>query len=244
MKYQCLYIESDCSLYERQSSYINAQHVFMAVRAQSMKEGIEKVADMDLLYVVVNGSTVKGYKSGLRALRKATTAPIFILENEYCMKEAGDVVGLGADAYSQVCNDPRRSFDLIMAYFHRFWDRGHPHKDIKDLAAYGGVVIFPSHNIAIIDGVAIELSEREAQILHLFVVNKGKFLTYQKIRQHIGYAINEVYDETKHRSLCIAVGRLSRKIKAVSQDVYIKNWREYGYGLGQKNGLVKNATSQ
>ena len=121
-----LAIEKNEMIHERESKAWLDRNI-SSIRVSSMNEGIEKAIKNQFLYIGINAANIN-YMPQLRLLRDVTNDPILISTTTYTMQEQGKAIGLGADLFGQISDNPSENIESVMALINRLNERSRQRK--------------------------------------------------------------------------------------------------------------------
>lgn len=178
---------------------------------------------LDLMLPKVDGMSL------LKKIRNMNSTPVLILsakDGEY-----DKILGLefGADDY---LTKPFSLLELqarVKALLRRNNEYQAPVKEKEEQVSIGNLIIEPMNYIALKDGVNLNLTAKEFQILNLFVMNPKKVYTKVELYQEI-WDDEFLHDENV---LNVHIRRLRKKIEDdPSNPQYIQTVWGIGYKLG------------
>lgn len=178
---------------------------------------------LDLMLPKVDGMSL------LKKIRNMNSTPVLILsakDGEY-----DKILGLefGADDY---LTKPFSLLELqarVKALLRRNNEYQAPAKEKEEQVSIGDLIIEPMNYIALKDGVNLNLTAKEFQILNLFVMNPKKVYTKVELYQEI-WDDEFLHDENV---LNVHIRRLRKKIEDdPSNPKYIQTVWGIGYKLG------------
>jgi len=159
----------------------------------------------------------------LRRLREGSAVPVVMLTARG--EEIDRVVGLelGADDYVTKPFSLRELVARVGAIFRRLdhvaqvlaEDRGAAAADDGDLLEYGALTLRPEYRQAVLEGIALDLSRTEFDLLHLLLRNPGRAFSRS-------YLLDAVWGEhyvTGDRSVDNAILRLRKKLGSLGEAI-------------------------
>ena len=159
----------------------------------------------------------------LRRLREGSAVPVVMLTARG--EEIDRVVGLelGADDYVTKPFSLRELVARVGAIFRRLdhvaqvlaEDRGVAAPDDGDVLEYGPLTLRPEYRQAVLEGVALDLSRTEFDLLHLLLRNPGRAFSRS-------YLLDAVWGEhyvTGDRSVDNAILRLRKKLGSLGEAI-------------------------
>jgi len=157
-----------------------------------------------------------------RKIRASSRVPIVMLTARGSVMDRIVGLELGADDYLPKPFEPRELVARLQAVLRR----GSPQKEPPDIAKLGALEVNWDARTARHDGRLLELTAAEFELLGLFIRNRGRALTRDRILEATRGLDWEAFD----RSIDVLVSRLRQKLgDDPRQPVFIKTVRGLGY---------------
>ncbi|GLS27682.1 response regulator transcription factor [Marinibactrum halimedae] len=191
--------------------------------------------DIVLLDVILPGICGKDVCRNMRAKKDYTPVMMLTALNEVHDRVAG--LNIGADDYLSKPFD----FEELIARIHALIRRSRYTQDSSDytnIQTCGRIVFDRQSFIVTVDGTAVELSDKEREILSMFMINEGKVLARERILNSVWGANSDPLTNV----IDVYVGRLRKKLKLSKQE--LKNIRGVGYRFSSPEPTAQNCTSQ
>ncbi len=135
--------------------------------------------DISLIILDVMMPKIDGWET-CRTIRKSSNVPIIMLTAKGEEKDELQGFKCGADEYISKPFSPKILTARVDALVRRAYNF-----DNADNVDIGGIIIDKAAHIVKIDGVAIELSFKEFELLTYFVENRGLALSREKILNNV-----------------------------------------------------------
>jgi DNA-binding response OmpR family regulator len=219
-----LVVDDDPALRELLSAYLgdNGFQVELAADGAGMRRAMDgTVPDAVVLDLMLPG------EDGLaltREIRARSTVPILMLSARG--EEIDRVVGLevGADDYLAKPFSPREMLARLRALLRR--SQAMPVRDDATVSRFGPFLFDPAARRLLRDGVDLDLSAAEFDLLKAFVERPNRVLNRDFLLELLKGYERDPFD----RTVDIRVGRLRRKIEAdPAHPAYIRTVRGEGY---------------
>lgn len=195
---------------------------------EAIKLATNEKPDLILLDIMLPG---KDGNEVLREIRKTQTMPIIMLTAKDT--EIDKVLGLelGADDYVTKPFSNRELIARVKANLRRLNIPEYTQKESKDITI-GNLTIHPDAYVVSRDGVQIELTHREFELLHYLARHIGQVMTREHLLETVwGY---DYFGDV--RTVDVTVRRLREKIEEnPSNPVWIVTRRGVGYYLRNPN---------
>ncbi|GFZ78622.1 DNA-binding response regulator [Compostibacillus humi] len=195
---------------------------------EAIKLATNEKPDLILLDIMLPG---KDGNEVLREIRKTQTMPIIMLTAKDT--EIDKVLGLelGADDYVTKPFSNRELIARVKANLRRLNIPEDTQKESKDITI-GNLTIHPDAYVVSRDGVQIELTHREFELLHYLARHIGQVMTREHLLETVwGY---DYFGDV--RTVDVTVRRLREKIEEnPSNPVWIVTRRGVGYYLRNPN---------
>jgi DNA-binding response OmpR family regulator len=214
-------------LQQRLQKVFAADEHFCAVAEDAEQARAALQGDTFDLVVLEQGQPPGSGLSLLCQIRRRHHTPVLILAPTHSVVET--VLGLdtGADDYVCVPFDPRELRARVRAQLRRAGRYSRPAEE-GDRYDLGGVVLDVSQRDAFRQGIALNLTTREFELLYLLARHRGETLASQRIFESVwGYTA-----ECGLKALTVCVGRVRRKIEVDAQHPrLLVSVRGFGYRL-------------
>lgn len=198
-----LIIDDDEKLLGLLSEYLN-KFGYKVITALDPEEGMKelnrKKPDLVILDVMLPNKT--GFDV-CKDIRKESSIPIIMLTARGDVTDRIVGLELGADDYLPKPFEPRELVARIQSIFRRISSLK-TSQEIK----FDNLIIDIDKHLVLIDGLHIELTTMEFEILELFIRNQGKVLTRDRLMEMLKGTDWETYD----RSVDVLISRLRQKL--------------------------------
>ncbi|AZR74449.1 DNA-binding response regulator [Anoxybacter fermentans] len=205
------------------------QQGFEAIEAADGLEAIRKVEEerpdlviLDLMLPKMDGLEVC---QKIRHSRELAKIPIIMLTARG--EEVDRVLGLeiGADDYVTKPFSPRELMARVKAILRRL-AQSQVEEDSNDKLSIGVLKIIPSRYRATFEGIELELTPKEFELLYMLALRPGKVFTRNELLEKVwGY---EYMGDT--RTVDVHIRRLRKKMEEINPDLdYIETIRGVGY---------------
>jgi two-component system phosphate regulon response regulator OmpR len=228
---QVLVVDDDPEIRNLLGRYVEGQ-AFRVLLASSCRELRERLAANQIDLVVLDVMLPDG--SGLDACRdlraKRSTIPIILLT---ALKEDVDrIIGLetGADDYLGKPFNPRELVARIRAVLRRRTEAGSRTSGTRTYRFEGFVADPHMRSVMSTQGIAIELTGAEYDLLQTFLDRPGRVLSRAQLLDLVRGRDGDVLD----RSIDVLVSRLRRRFDGSGTTRLIKTVRNGGYQLVAK----------
>jgi two-component system response regulator ResD len=198
-------IEDDPSISELLQLYLGREGY--QVHTTSLgATGVTLVKDNDPALVILDLMLPDG--SGfdvLKGVRAFCQAPLIILTARDAEQDKILGLELGADDYMVKPFSPGELVARARAVQRRFGAQGDPASGPQML---GGIELLPAERIVRVDGLQVELTPKEFELLHYLLINRGLALTRERLLEEVwGYSS---YGDA--RTVDVHVGQLRKKL--------------------------------
>jgi len=162
----------------------------------------------------------------LKANRQSASIPVIMLSARDEMLDKVLGLELGADDYITKPFSPRELVARVKVHLRRKQLPVEEEEVVKEEVRANRLVVQPEKYEALLDGVRLELTQKEFELLYLLVANPGRVFTRDKLLEKIwGYN----YDR-KSRTVDVHIRYLRQKIeKDPANPDYIETVRGVGY---------------
>ena len=225
-----LVIDDDVELCELLSDYLGPEG-FQIEAAYNSAEGLLRALEgghsLIILDVMLPG--MSGFEV-LRRLRARSRTPVLMLTARG--DDVDRIVGLemGADDYLPKPFNPRELLARVQAVLRRHG--AHPEAE-STRAAAGPLVVDADRRVATLDGVALELTTTEFDILRTLVTNAGRVIPRERLME---LARGEDYASFE-RSVDVHVSHIRRKLgDDPKRPRFVKTVRGIGYTIPKDPG--------
>lgn len=210
-------------LYLRNSDY-------KILKAYNGEDGLKilETQKVDLLIVDLMMPGIDGYEL-IRKVREKNTIPIIIISAKY--ENYDKVLGLdmGADDYVTKPFEPLELIARVNAQLRRSYSLN-SNESIDSILRSGNLELNKENVNVKKDGKEITLTLKEFKMLELFMENKNKVLTKQKIFEKV-WEEDYLYDDNV---IMVHISNLREKIQDDKNNKYIKTIRGIGYRFEDK----------
>lgn len=238
MKQAYITIEKDAdAFYSYQAKW--AKRSITGERVDTMTEAIIRAMEVERsrveqLYFISIVADDVNFLPQLDILVEVTAAPILIATSpeHYTRKEHLASLAAGADFYAQYCGDSDDDIDGVIAAIRSVEKRGKKEISPTSVVADGKILMSLSSRQAFVHDKNAELTHMEFDLLHHFMKNRGRAITYEELFYNVwekGKADKCEFGETFNQSIRDTVNRLRKKLKADNTSDVIKTVRESGY---------------
>jgi two-component system phosphate regulon response regulator OmpR len=193
------------------------------VSAAAHAEGARRLLasfDFDLLIIDVMMPQEDGF-SLLESLRKTSSAPMFLLTARGDPQDRIKGLQIGADDYVPKPFDPEELALRINNTLRRTQVRS---AAVQESVRFGPNVFHTGRSELTRDGLAVRLTEAEAQLLKVLAARGGESISREELARRTGAGLE--------RSVDVQVTRLRRKIEPDARNpIYLQTVRGIGYRL-------------
>lgn len=214
-------IEDDPSIRELLELYLGREGYQVHATALGT-DGITLIKDSRPALVILDLMLPDG--SGfdvLKAVRAFSQAPLIILTARDAEHDKILGLELGADDYMVKPFSPGELVARARAVQRRAGAQG----DLKEVSqALGGIELLPAERMVRVDGLPVDLTPKEFELLHYLLINRGLALTRERLLEEVwGYSS---YGDA--RTVDVHVGQLRKKLGAWGRVI------QTVWGLGYK----------
>ncbi|MBT9462886.1 response regulator transcription factor [Hydrogenophaga sp.] len=185
-----------------------------------LRSGVFDAAILDVMLPEMDGFEL------CRTIRKESDIPIVMLTARGDVMDRVVGLELGADAYLPKPFEPRELVAHIQTMLRRRNGHNGPASGAPapDLLAFEGLTIDPARRSVTRQGIAVELTGTEFELLHLLARESGRVFTRDDILNQLRGHEADLYT----RAVDIVVSRLRKKLEPLD---CIKTLRNAGYSL-------------
>lgn len=189
----------------------------------TVREGLAELAGKDYDLVVLNASfpEMDGMEL-LKTLRGLKPMPILILSTSAALADKLEAFKTGADDYLTKPFETEECLARVYALLRRFHELNPLKTRVYSVVVHGGLVIKRNTRQALINGLPLELTYREYELLTLFLSHKEQVFTFEQLYEMVW---GEPYMGNKNSVVC-EMKRLRKKLGDVDP---IEAVREVGY---------------
>jgi two-component system OmpR family response regulator len=225
MKY--LAVDSDIDVANREALVWEKRAIGME-RVDNMTDGIKKLMINEYLFFGINGGVID-FMPLLRTMSRATSSPIFIVTDNFSTQTEVNALENGADLYSRWHESTEDNILSVLANLSRKSERkASPRKVI----IHGNLLLSPVQRSVYIKDREIELTRREFDLLHYFMINIEIVLSSESLYSHVW---KNQCPEQADAVIKSAIKRLRKKITGTDEEGYIETIREVGFKFSVKN---------
>lgn len=201
---------------------------YATLEAEDGKQALDMIFENEDISLVILDVMLPGYDGWTvcREVRKTSKVPIIMLTAR--SEEFDELYGfeLGVDEYVTKPFNPNILVARVNAVLRRTQGDG---KEIKN---FNGLVINEEARTVIVEGIQVDLSPKEYEMLLYLVDNMGKALSREQI-------LNQVWGYDYYGGLRTVDTHINRlRIKLEEKEEYIQTVRGYGYKFEVKNEKV------
>lgn len=209
---------------EEQAAWV--RHGISTVRVNSMQQAIEKLASEPFLFIIVNGDNVN-FLPLLSVMRDMTDTLIYIIDSDHVTEQEIEALNNGADAYATFSGDAETNVQLALALLLRHNERDNQPRMPAGMMIFERYLIMTTSRRIFFCDEKLDLTSKEYELLHYFIVNHDHSLTYRQIYRKIW---RRDMDGDPHRSIWNFINKIRRKIEAINDEHdYFVTKRDYGY---------------
>lgn len=189
----------------------------------TVREGLAELAGKDYDLVVLNASfpEMDGMEL-LKTLRGLKPMPILILSTSAALADKLEAFKIGADDYLTKPFETEECLARVYALLRRFHELNPLKTRVYSVVVHGGLVIKRNTRQALINGLPLELTYREYELLTLFLSHKEQVFTFEQLYEMVWA---EPYMGNKNSVVC-EMKRLRKKLGDADP---IEAVREVGY---------------
>jgi len=198
-------IEDDASISELLQLYLSREGYEVSATAFG-EEGVALVRDGDPALVILDLMLpdTSGFEV-LKAVRSFSRAPLIILTAKDAEQDKILGLELGADDYMVKPFSPGELVARARAVQRRAGGQGDQAAAAQVL---GGVELSPAERTVRVDGIVVELTPKEFELLHYLLLNRGLALTRDRLLEEVwGYS-----SFGDARTVDVHVGQLRKKL--------------------------------
>lgn len=231
-------IEKDIQVFEFYRA-LWATYEINGIRANTMTEGIEKVAEIEksekdkICFVAIVADGID-FIPLLGILSDATTAPILIATSNYSEDEHHKALNEGADFYARFCDEPEKNITGVLSVMNSISRREAKRKIPLRILVNEDIIILSDYHRAFINDMEVHFSNTDMRIFRCLTIHRGSTVTYTQIAKQLQ---DNVDDEVTLNLIYSAVKRLRKKLKEATGLDYIETIKDVGYRLKAKHNL-------
>ena len=198
-------IEDDPSICELLQLYLSREQ-YSVHKAGTGNEGVSLVKSVAPSFVVLDLMLpdISGFEV-LKSLRTFSSVPVIVLTARDADQDKILGLELGADDYMVKPFSPGELVARARAVLRRTGDPGDTEAAAQVL---GGITLVYDERTVRLDGVALELTPKEFELLHYLLLNRGLALTRERLLEQVwGYS---TYGDP--RTVDVHVGQLRKKL--------------------------------
>ncbi|MHB8868922.1 MAG: response regulator transcription factor [Thermoleophilia bacterium] len=176
-------VEDDPSISELLELYLDREGYVVVPTGMAegavdlVKEHVPVLVILDLM--LPDGSGLKV----LKEIRGGSSVPVIVLTAKDTDQDKILGLELGADDYMTKPFNPGELMARVRAVLRRAAPSGEP-----SVQALGGVELLPEERVVRVDGVRVDLTPREFDLLHYLLVNRGIALSRERLLEEVwGY---------------------------------------------------------
>jgi DNA-binding response OmpR family regulator len=198
-------IEDDPSICELLQLYLSREQ-YLVHKAGTGNEGVALVRSVmpSLVILDLMLPDIPGFEV-LKAVRTFSKVPVIVLTARDADQDKILGLELGADDYVVKPFSPGELVARARAVLRRSGEQGEGETTPQVL---GGITLVPDERTVRLDGVALELTPKEFELLHYLLLNRGLALTRERLLEQVwGYS---TYGDP--RTVDVHVGQLRKKL--------------------------------
>lgn len=180
-----LFVEDDLEISDMLKNFLITEN-FEVVTAFDGESALQKFFEDDYSIILLDLMIPK--KSGMevmKEIRKKSTVPIIIISAKDTDSDKTLGLGLGADDYITKPFSVTEVLARIKANIRRNTQYGAQMNEEENVLICGSLIMDTDHYSVLKNGVKIELTAKEFEILKLLMKNKKKVYTKEQIYSHI-----------------------------------------------------------
>ncbi|MDN5367854.1 MAG: two-component system, OmpR family, response regulator [Thermovirga sp.] len=204
-----LLVEDDVELCELLHEYLESEGLkveWVHDGGEGLKRSFSNLYDMIILDLMLPG--MDGLEV-LKNLRKKSNVPVIILTAKG--DDVDRIVGLelGADDYVPKPFNPRELLARIRAVLRRAKEtKDHKLGSSEETISVGDLKLYPSSRTVLLNGMPVELTSTEYELLEFLVSSAGKLVSRQKLVQKVLKRSYSPFD----RSVDVHISNLRKKL--------------------------------
>lgn len=196
------------------------------VRVDTMQEAIEKLIKESFLFVGINADNISCLPM-LSIMAGMTPTPILINTSNFTVRDQTEALRNGADGYAPFHENINESIDSALALLQRLSERSkQPYKKPSEPVIYENIIISLPYRQAFYNDKEIKLTKTEFDLLHYFISNHGKVLSYRQIYRKVW---GNEYQDLSHKNLWNHVFNVRKKLLKAAGCEYIETEINVGY---------------
>jgi len=226
-----LYIDSSCDAENNCNYFDTLQKEFLThnlslEKATTMQAALLAFSKHDYLLVIIIEDYVN-FMPQLHIMRELKPIPIIILSTVYEAETAIDALNRGADMYIQRPTTSQEIYACCNAIIRRYKELNNKGAVKASIVFHKNYTMYPEHRKMFINEQEINLTRKEFDLLHLFLRNRGRVLTYEQIISHVW---GEDYYNGSNNALTVLISRLRQKLGDDALDC-LRNVHDMGYSF-------------
>jgi len=200
------------------------QHNLSLERVSTMQEALLSLEKQSYLLVIIVEDSVN-FMPQLHILRNVQPIPIIIISSLYEAETAIDALEKGADAYIQKPKTVPEIFAICNALIRRYKELNNKEPIRTTIVAHKCYTIFPEQRKLFVNEQEVILTRKEFDLIYLFLVNRGRVLTYEQIFTNVW---GDDYLSSSNNALTVLISRLRQKLGTETLDC-LRNVHDMGY---------------
>ena len=181
-----------------------------------MQEALLALSKQDYLLVVIIEDSVN-FLPQLHIMRDFKSMPIIIMTTLYEAETEIEALEKGADMYIQKPKTVQEFYAVCNALIRRYKELNFKEDTKTSIVAHKGYTLYPEHRKLFINEQEASLTRKEFDLLHLFLRNRGRVLTYEQIISHVW---GEDYYNGSNNALTVLISRLRQKLGEDALDCF------------------------
>jgi DNA-binding response OmpR family regulator len=210
-----LIVEDEALVRESIADYLDLEG-YEVIQAHTGIEALKLAAEHapDLAILDINLPGIDGFEVA-RRLRATSALPIFMLTSRADEADKLAGFGVGADDYITKPFHPRELVMRVQAMMRRMAATSVPAIVLDDAVRFGGLVIRPRLREVLREGVAVELTAREFDLLYFLASHPKQVFTRQQLLHHVWN-----YDFGDQDTVTVHMSRLREKVEPIPSKPY------------------------
>lgn len=199
-------------------------HNLSLERVPTMQEALLALSKQDYLLVIIIEDSVN-FLPQLHIMRDLKPMPIIVMSTVYESETEMEALEKGADIYLQKPKTVQEFYAVCNALIRRCKELNGKESVKTSIVAHKNYTLYPDHRKLFLNEQEVILTRKEFDILHLFLRNRGRVLTYEQIFTDVW---GEDYYDGSNNALTVLISRLRQKIGNDSLD-RLRNVHDMGY---------------